>query len=1077
MGGRLRQIFVAVAVASAMPANATETLNYGLPPAWAVSPAIPAPTPADERPVEVLVHDQQILVEPGKTTTYTEVALKIRTADGLAVGNVSIPWQPATDRVTVNKLQIRRDGETIDVLASGQKFTTMRREANLEAAMLDGQLTANIQPEDLQVGDILVLATTVEQSDPVLQDHIQLSFGNWGGLPIRQARARVVWPADLDLRYRFAGGLPNATERTEGKKKILELKLSDLEPLIPPKGAPNRFLMGRMVEGTNYRSWGQIGKLMEPLYKTAAAIPQSGPLRDEVEKIRRSTPDPLLRAGKALDLVQDRVRYVALLMGQGGYVPASAEETWSRRYGDCKAKTALLLALLHELDIDAHPVAVHSSLGDAVTERLPLVAAFDHVLVRAQIAGKDYWLDGTRTGDGKLDAIPVPAFHWGLPLVAGSKLVRIMPAPLTVPHSDQVIDIDASAGVHAPARVTIEERMRGDGAKAVNTLLTQASSSQREQIFRDYAKRFFDSIAVTDSSMQFDQQTGELQLSVKGDAKLEWDGVWYRVPSSSLAFDPDFDRQNGAFADAPLAVPHPQYNRSRVVMRLPPGFAEGQKLPTSVSETLAGVEYTRTAGLSGDVLTIEKSERTTGPEIAYEAGRAAERRLKALADDDVYLRVQAAYRPTKDDLAATLQDKPASAKAFFDRGLMLFNARKYDEAIGDFTAALQLDPKDEWALANRGLSYVWKQDFVSAERDLAAAEAITPTNPVAARARGLIAEMKGDFSTAVEHFSRSLQQDRKNDFALAHRAAAYRALGEHDKALSDTEELIASGHGKTEVRLLRANLLRQMGKRDLAIKEADLLVTENPSSDFALVAAARIYAALDAPEQAMRAYDKALAVEPLAYIYLNRAQSRPASDLQGRLADLELALKLEPDNPDVLAFKASLLAKQEKYAEALDLYARLLKDAPDELHYAAIERAIVLYKAGRVAEAEKAFAAIAGKAKTAPDFNNLCWVKATAGILLQSALEDCGKALEMAPESGPYVDSLGMVLLKLGRLDEALKAYDKAVSKKVGSASLMGRSFVHARKGDTARAEADRAEALKLDPDAERRFEDYGLKL
>src|SRR5207245_7674926 len=41
----------------------------------------------------------------------------------------------------------------------------------------------------------------------------------------------------------------------------------------------------------------------------------------------------------------------------GGLVPASAETTWSRRFGDCKAKTALLLAILHEFGIEAEPVA------------------------------------------------------------------------------------------------------------------------------------------------------------------------------------------------------------------------------------------------------------------------------------------------------------------------------------------------------------------------------------------------------------------------------------------------------------------------------------------------------------------------------------------------------------------------------------------------------------------------------------------------------------------------------------------------------------------------------------------------
>jgi transglutaminase-like putative cysteine protease len=81
---------------------------------------------------------------------------------------------------------------------------------------------------------------------------------------------------------------------------------------------------------------------MAPLYEKAAAIPAQGPLRSELERIQSLSPDPKVRTEAALALVQDRVRYVALEMGAGGYVPTDAETTWSRRYGDCKGKTALL---------------------------------------------------------------------------------------------------------------------------------------------------------------------------------------------------------------------------------------------------------------------------------------------------------------------------------------------------------------------------------------------------------------------------------------------------------------------------------------------------------------------------------------------------------------------------------------------------------------------------------------------------------------------------------------------------------------------------------------------------------------
>ena len=166
-----------------------------------------------------------------------------------------------------------------------------------------------------------------------------------------------------------------------------------------------------------------------PLFRDAAVIPASGPLHDEVEKIRKASADPKKRTEQALQLVQERVRYVALLMGQGGYVPAPAETTWSRRYGDCKAKTALLLAILHDFGITAEAVVANAVAGDIIADRLPSIGMFNHVLVRAHIGGK---IIGSmaRARVTPLDDIKVPDFGWGLPLVDNAQLVHIVPAPL-----------------------------------------------------------------------------------------------------------------------------------------------------------------------------------------------------------------------------------------------------------------------------------------------------------------------------------------------------------------------------------------------------------------------------------------------------------------------------------------------------------------------------------------------------------------------------------------------------------------------------------------------------------------------
>ena len=535
--------------------------------------------------------------------------------------------------------------------------------------MLDGTLTANIQPEGLQEGDIVDLATTTERSDPVLKGHVEAVFAGWNGVLIELGHASVSWPKSTNLAVRRSDALPQPKTGGSGDRTTIDLSATKIEPLIPPSGAPQRFRIGRLAEASDFKSWSDLADLFVPLYRDAAVIPSSGPLHDEVERIAASTTDPKQRAERALALVQDRIRYVALLMGPGGYVPASAETTWSRRFGDCKGKTALLLGILHSFGIDGEAVLVNSGIGDAIADRLPMAGLFNHVLVRAHIGGKNYWLDGTRTGDTSLDAIEIPDFGWGLPLVNHAQLTNIVPLALAQPSDDTRAEIDASAGIYAPAPTSVQEVLRGDVAVAFNTGLSALTEAQRQEFLRAYFKKSFDDVTMTSSSFAFDKDKRELRLSMKGNTKLDWTGGYHHIANSSVGYSADFARPSGPQHDAPFSVGFPTFSKTITKIRMPRSFLSGRPLGSaSIHETLAGTEYTRSASVDADTLIVETVERSVVPEISAEVARAAQSRLRALADEDVALPLSRTYPPTPADLAAMAKVQPGSAEDYVDRG-------------------------------------------------------------------------------------------------------------------------------------------------------------------------------------------------------------------------------------------------------------------------------------------------------------------------------------------------------------------------------------------------------------------------
>ena len=339
-----------------------------------------------------------------------------------------------------------------------------------------------------------------------------------------------------------------------------------------------------------------------------------------------------------------------------------------------------------------------------------------------------------------------------------------------------------------------------------------------------------------------------------------------------------------------------------------------------------------------------------------------------------------------------------------------------------------------------------------------------------------MAQMKGQYSEAVAAYTTALEIE-PSLFALGRRAQAHWGAGNGPAALADSAEALRQSPDWTDLYLLRARVLRREGKKAEALAEAEALVAANPNEDFAHVAAANIYVNLGADDRAMQAYDRAIALKPEASTYLDRGLQRPESDLAGRRADIELALRLDPKMEDALIANGDLLMDEGKFAAAIALYSDMIKAAPDDPQRLTL-RGIAHARAGDFASAEKDFAAARAKAKGPTALNNICWSRATAGVGLQSALVDCDAALAEAPKSPAYLDSRALVHLRLGRLDEAIADYSLALSAAPAqSASLFGRAVAWARKGDKAKSAADADAALKLAPDMQKRFERYGLKL
>src|SRR5205823_12138899 len=100
---------------------------------------------------------------------------------------------------------------------------------------------------------------------------------------------------------------------------------------------------------------------------------------------------------RIVSLLHKNVRYTGVEFAESSLVPQFPSETLNRKYGDCKGKATLLVAMLRSAGIPAHLVLLDSGPGRDLNPDLPGMGMFDHaiVYVPASSPEPEIWIDAT----------------------------------------------------------------------------------------------------------------------------------------------------------------------------------------------------------------------------------------------------------------------------------------------------------------------------------------------------------------------------------------------------------------------------------------------------------------------------------------------------------------------------------------------------------------------------------------------------------------------------------------------------------------------------------------------------------
>jgi tetratricopeptide (TPR) repeat protein len=278
-----------------------------------------------------------------------------------------------------------------------------------------------------------------------------------------------------------------------------------------------------------------------------------------------------------------------------------------------------------------------------------------------------------------------------------------------------------------------------------------------------------------------------------------------------------------------------------------------------------------------------------------------------------------------------LQAEPRHADALHLLGYLWFQKGDAARAVGLIGRAVELRPTDPGFRYNRGLILQQARRLEEAAADFRQVVALQPSDLGAWANLGEILLGLGRPGEALQAYDRAVGLKPDSAELRSNRGVALRTLGRLDEALADQDRALAIAPAYAEGWSNRGNVLKDLGRLDEALQSFDRALAISPHLPSVLVNRANVLRELGRLAEALAGYDRALALAP-GYAAAHHHRGVLLMDLQRvpeAVAAFDRALALNPGDTEAAAAKAMALLLAGDFDRGLPLYERRARLAPD----------------------------------------------------------------------------------------------------------------------------------------------------
>ncbi len=519
---------------------------------------------------EVVSYSKVVYVEAASVKTLTNVELIVNGKGGISAGIVTVPY---SKNISVSDIEGRIEDASGKVVKVLKRSDIIDRNEFTDAFYSDRFMKAFVLDYGNFPYKVFYSYTTTEKK------YLNICYWHpvvYESVPVKQANLRIVIPADLKYKLKTYK-LSDTTVRQDSKTiefifrssypvPVKEENYSNPISEIPyvimlPESFENKF------EGS-WNTWTSYGNWISSLNEGKEVLTDEEKLN--VERMVSGLSDKYAVIRKLYHFMQDNTRYINVIKGLGALEPFPASYVCKNRYGDCKALTIYMKALLAHAGIESFYTIINATdppldfLIDFPSHQ------FNHVILAVPVDNDTLWLENTNRhipcGYLSSSTRNRPA------LLISQDKSRLVKTPAfdkmsVLTLEKQIYDLNISG----PSVLALTYLFRGEAFETLNSIDGGANKNDVDRYIRKVM--LFDDYEVKDWKItKANREEKEIELSVNMllNNLVKPLGKDYYI-SLSKAGIPSFTKP--ALRKLPVLIAEPLYYIDTLIYNLPDGYA------------------------------------------------------------------------------------------------------------------------------------------------------------------------------------------------------------------------------------------------------------------------------------------------------------------------------------------------------------------------------------------------------------------------------------------------------------------------------------------------------------------------